>query len=100
MTGEINKRRYEYLYNIADRHKATLILVKVSAPPSLVQERLQARHADRLNKSDADWSVYGKMLPTVEEIRGKHFTVDTSQDISAKINQIVREAIGKSKQRR
>jgi predicted kinase len=96
----LTEKNREFLYAIADRWKVKLILVKVSAPVAVVRRRLQERQADTLSISDADWSIYDKMLPTVEPIRRKHFTVDTSRDISAVINKIVREATSKSKRRR
>jgi predicted kinase len=96
----LTEKNREFLYTIADRLKVNLILVKVSAPPSIVRQRLQARLTDTLSKSDADWSVYARMLPTVEAIRRKHFTVDTSRDISPVVKRIVSEALGKPKRRR
>jgi predicted kinase len=98
-TNLIEKNR-EFLYAIADRLEVKLILVKVFAPPSVVRQRLRTRLTETLNKSDADWSVYAKMLPTVEAISRRHLTVDTSRDISAAINRIVSEALGKPKRRR
>jgi hypothetical protein len=89
----LSEKNREYIYNIADRLKVKLILVRVSAPPKLVRQRLQARQADPANKSDADWDIYRKMQITEEEIHRKHYTVDTSQDITLVINKIVREAL-------
>lgn len=83
----------ERLYNIADRLNAKLIIVRVDAPPDLVQERLKARAESRQpeNHSDADWAVYQKMKPAVQTIRRNHFAVDTSRDIEPVLNKIVRE---------
>ncbi len=89
----LSEKNREYLYSIADRLKVKLILVRVSAPPELVRQRLQSRQADPTNKSDADWDIYRRMQPTEEEIRRKHYTIDTSQDISSIIDKIVREAL-------
>jgi predicted kinase len=89
----LSERNREYLYNIADRLQVRLILVRVSAPPELVRERLQARLANRSEKSDADWEVYLKMQPTEEKIRRRHYVVDTSQDTGAVVDRIVREAL-------
>lgn len=88
----LSEQNREYLYSIADRLEVKLVLVRVSAPPELVRQRLQARAEDSVDKSDADWEVYRKMLTTVEEIRRKHYTVDTSLDINPVIEKIVREA--------
>ena len=82
----------EHLYSIADRLDAKLILVRVEAPPEVVQERLENRLGNPKTKSDADWSVYQRMKPTVQIIRRNHYVVDTSQDITPVLDKIVREA--------
>ena len=88
----LSERHRERLYNIADRLGARLILVRVEAPPDVVYQRLK----DRLEgtgsetNSDADWSVFQKMKPTVEQIRRNHFAVDTSRDINPVLDKIVR----------
>lgn len=82
-----------YLYNIADRLEAKLVLVQVEAPPEVVRERLEARQ-QRLNpadKSDADWEVYQRMKATAEKISRKHYVVDTSRDITPVLDKVVRE---------
>ncbi len=58
----LSERHRERLYNIAERLNAKLILVRVEAPPDLVQERLKARASGKKkeDKSDADWIVYQK----------------------------------------
>jgi predicted kinase len=89
----LSEKNREYLYSIASRLKVKLILVRVSAPPELVRQRLQSRQADPTNKSDADWEIYRKMQPAEEKIHRKHYTIDTSQDISSTIDKIVREAL-------
>jgi len=89
----LSEKNREYLYSIASRLKVKLILVRVSAPPELVRQRLQSRQADPTNKSDADWEIYRKMQSTEEKIRRKHYAIDTSQDISPTIDKIVREVL-------
>jgi len=83
----------ERLYNIAERLKARLILVRVKAPPDLVRERLKARskRKEEEDKSDADWLVYQKMRPAVQKIHRQHYAVDTSRDITPVLDKIVRE---------
>jgi len=82
------------LYNIAEKHKARLIIVHTTTPPEVVRERLKSRVEKNQNgdKSDADWEVYLKLNATAEKIHRKHFTIDTSQDITPAVNKIVREA--------
>ncbi|MBI4187432.1 MAG: ATP-binding protein [Chloroflexi bacterium] len=89
----LTERYREYLYSIADRLDAKLVLVRVEAPPQVVQERLKLRRevANLGDKSDADWSVYQKMKPTVQKIRRRHYAVDTSRDITPVVDKIVRE---------
>jgi len=90
----LSEQYRERLYNIAERMSARLILVRVEAPPELVKERLRSRIEDRNpeDKSDADWAVYQKMKPGVQNIKRNHYAVDTSGDITPVIDKIVREA--------
>lgn len=89
-----HNREYLYsIYSIADRLSVKLTLVRVSAPAGVVRERLEKRQAARSGKSDADWEVYQKMKTSAEEICRKHFTMDTSRDISPAIDMVVREAL-------
>jgi len=93
----LTERNREYLYDISDRLRVKLILVKVTAPSALARQRLMQRQVDILNKSDADVAIYEKMLPTEEEIHRKHITVNTSRDISSAIQKITYEALGRVK---
>ncbi len=90
----LSERYRERLYNIAERLSAKLILVRVEAPPDLVQERLRARTENKSpeENSDADWAVYQKMKPAVQRITRNYFTADTSKDITPVLEKIVREA--------
>jgi predicted kinase len=89
----LSERHRERLYNIAERLNSRLILVLVKAPPDVVRERLEARAEgkDREDKSEADWAVYQKMKPTVQRIGRRHYAVDTSRDITAVLDKIVRK---------
>jgi hypothetical protein len=42
------------------------------------------------NASEAGWEVYKRMKPRGEKISRNHFVVDTSHDITAAIDKIVR----------
>ena len=68
-----------------------MVLIRVEAPPELVKQRMEERAIDTVNNSDADWTVYRLMIPSVERIRRNHYVVDTSRDISSVINRVVRE---------
>jgi predicted kinase len=89
----LTERYRERLYNIAEQHNARLIMVRIEAPPELVRQRLKGRAAKKnKDNSDADWTVYQEMKPTVEKIRRNHFAVDTSHDITPALNRIIKEA--------
>ena len=85
----------EYLYNIAERLDVKLILVRVEAPPDVVRQRLAGRDGESL--SQADWAVYEKLALTVEEIKRRHYTVDTSGDIGPVLDKIVAEINNQAK---
>jgi predicted kinase len=89
----LSERNRERLYNIADRLDVKLVLVRVEAPPGVVYQRLKARvgGANAEGNSDADWSVYQKMKPSVDRISRNHYAVDTSRDITPVLDKIVRE---------
>ena len=87
----LSERHRERLYSIADRLSVKLVLVRVEAPPQVVQERLDARQENSGSKSNADWVVYQRMKPTVQKIHRNHYAVDTSRDITPVLDKIVRE---------
>ena len=82
----------EYLYRAAERAGAKLILVWVEAPPEVVRQRLIARERTPVPQRDsqAGWEVYNKMKPRREKISRNHLVVDTSQDITAAVDKIIR----------
>ncbi|MBN2098853.1 MAG: ATP-binding protein [Dehalococcoidia bacterium] len=88
----LEEHNREQLYHIADQSGAKLIIVRIEAPPELVQQRLEgrARRVDQSDHSEADWDVYSKMKPTVQKINRNHFAVDSSRDIAPVIDKIVR----------
>ena len=86
------ERHREYLYRAAERAGAKLILVCVEAPTEVVRQRLLSREKTVIlqDDSEASWEVYNKMKPRREKISRNHFVVDTSQDVTAVIDKIVR----------
>jgi predicted kinase len=84
----------EYLYRAAERAGAKLILVWVEAPPEVVRQRLLAREAAAVPQSDsqAGWEIYNRMKPRRQKISRNHLVVDTSHDITAAVDKIVRTA--------
>jgi len=87
----LSERYRESLYSVADRLDVKLILVRVEAPAKVVRDRLNARRESPETKSDADWEVYQRMKPAVQQIRRNHYVVDTSRDITPVLDKIVRE---------
>lgn len=87
----LSERYRERLYSIADRFDARLILVRVEAPPEIVQKRLEDRQGKGVSTSDADWEVYQRMKPSVQKILRNHYAVDTSRDITPVLGKIERE---------
>ena len=85
----LSERYREYLYSIADRLDAELVLIKVEAPPEIARERLKNRQKTAAT-SGAGWAVYQRMRNSVQPIRRNHYVVDTSRDISPVVNKIVK----------
>ena len=83
----------ERLYNIADQRGVKLVLVRVKAPPEVVQDRLAGRKQGNhpQDQSDADWEVYQRMRPSVEPIHRNHFVVDTTRDVGPVVDKVVKE---------
>jgi hypothetical protein len=88
----LEEHNREPLYHIADQSGARLIIVRMEAPPEVVQQRLErrSRRKDQLDHSEADWNVYSKMRSTVDKIGRNHFAVDSSKDIAPVIDKIAR----------
>lgn len=86
------ERHREYIYRAAERTGAKLILVWVEAPTEVIRQRLLAREKAAIaqDDSEAGWKVYTKMKHRREKISRNYFVVDTSQDITAVINKIMR----------
>ncbi len=87
----LSERYRERLYSIADHLDARLILVRVEAPPEMVQKRLEGRRGKGVSTSDADWEIYQRMKSSVQKILRNHYVVDTSRDITPVLDKIGRE---------
>ncbi|MCS7287317.1 MAG: ATP-binding protein [Anaerolineae bacterium] len=82
----------EYVYRLAERNNAKLVIIQTVAPEEVVRERLEKRHTARDNHdiSDADWSVYSRMKEYQQPISRPHIVVDTSRDLEEEIQRILR----------
>ncbi|MBI3287121.1 MAG: ATP-binding protein [Chloroflexi bacterium] len=78
----------EFVYLLAERAGAKLVIVRTWAPEEVVRQRLMGRPAD--DYSDADWNVYQALTQTEQPIRRPHLVVDTSQDPEAALSKILR----------
>jgi len=76
---------------IAARQGCSLVLVGFTAPWDLVKRRLDRRvpGQDRGDFSDATWQIHCRMRPYEEAIQQPHIMVDTSQDVSWALDQVV-----------
>ena len=81
------------LRRICRRLSVPLLWVRVTAPLDVVKQRLAGRDAGQPDGfSDAGWDVYCRMAPGEEPIKGPHFNVDSSGDITGAVDQIARQA--------
>ncbi len=88
----LTERIREPLYEMAARLQAPLALVWFTAPRNTIRRRLADRAAGRSfdTYSDADWLIYCRLRPGEEPIPRPHLAVDSSQDISPVLDQLVR----------
>ncbi len=91
----LSEKNRERLYHIAYQVNARLVMVRVEAPPEVVQKRIKNRvdgTGSKEDQSEADWAVFQRMKTSVQQIRRRHhFVVDTSRDISPVLDKVVRE---------
>ncbi len=82
----------EYVYRLAERNGAKLVIVQTVAPDEVVRWRLEKRHTarDEHDISDADWAVYSRMKRRQQPINRPHIVVDTSGDIDEAVRKILR----------
>jgi predicted kinase len=89
------EREREPLYEIAERRRAKLVLVRLVAPRWLTHRRLRARQAGANREySEAGIPVYERMRFVQQPIGRDHIVVDTSKDISGAVDRIVEEMEG------
>lgn len=72
------------VYRIAEQKGARAVVVVFETPPDVVRQRIERRFVEPApwDRSDATWDVYVRMAAESEPVRGWHFVVDMSEDIS------------------
>lgn len=82
------------LYEIAEGRGARLTVVRVEAPPAVVEARLDRRLADvgPGDASEAGHDIYERMKAEAEPIQREHIVVNTSGDLDSAVERILREA--------
>jgi predicted kinase len=94
-------RHRQSVYRLAERNSARLLVVKVTADPQVVRERVVPR-CDQVSGavrpgqySEADWEVYQRMRRQAEPIQHEHISVDTSDgDIEAGVRRVLEAVRG------
>jgi len=87
----LTEKHRQHFYGIADRAGRKLIIVYTEAPSALVKERLDNRAKEAGNNSDADWKIYQRMKKSVDKIKRKHYSLNTSVDYTGILDKIVVE---------
>ncbi len=87
----LEERIRRKVYSIAELCDARLVIIWVTCPPSVVQQRLlrrrQSEDADDL--SDADWPVYLELRRRAEPIRRPHLVVNTAADYETVLQRLL-----------
>ena len=80
----------KYSYEAALARGAEVVVVRITAPESLISKRLRRRELGQSKDgaSDAGWDVYRRMKAREQPVVGPHFIVDTSRDITPSIEKI------------
>jgi hypothetical protein len=86
----LSEREREPLYELAERHRARLLIVLVTAPDSVARDRLEQRTMGASN-SEADAQIYEEMQWRLEEIRRPHHVIDTSGEIEPAVDTLAKE---------
>jgi len=75
----LRERRRRILYELADAHRARLLILSAYAPVEVIRARLARRVHDRApgDLSDADWSIYLRLRKDAEPIIRPHIIANT-----------------------
>ena len=88
----LEERIRRRVYDIAEMHDARLLIVWVTCPPAIVQQRLLRRQQapDEEDLSDADWLVYLDMRRRAEPIRRPHIVINTAVNFETVLNGLLK----------
>ncbi len=90
------RRNRKRLYQIAERSRAAVLIIQLTAPEPLIRERLTRRAADAQagratgDNSTAGIDVYERMRDTAQPIKHDHLVIDSSMDITPALREITR----------
>lgn len=80
------------IYDIAENTATPLSIIWFTAPIAVIRRRLDARAAGLSNDShsDANWEIHCRLRTGEEPISRPHLKVDSSQDVSPVVAEVVR----------
>jgi predicted kinase len=87
----LEERTRRKVYDIAEQCAARLLIIWVTCPPGIVQQRLlrrKERH-DEDDLSDADWLIYLELRRKADPIRRPHVVINTAADTSTAMQRIL-----------
>jgi predicted kinase len=87
----LEERTRRRAYDIADDVGAKLLIIWVTCPPGMVQERMLRRRDgwDEDDASDADYDVYLDLKRRAEPIRRPHIVVNTACDAGTALRRVL-----------
>ncbi|HEY3062239.1 MAG TPA: ATP-binding protein [Chloroflexota bacterium] len=87
----LEERIRRRVYEIAESCDARLLIVWVTAPVSVIQERMLRRRAgaDADDVSDADWRVYLDLRRKAESVRRAHLVINTAVDTETLLRVVI-----------
>ncbi len=87
----LTEKYRRHFYDISDRLGFKLVIVHLTANEPVIKGRLDKRAKECDTHSDADWKVYLRMKKSVDKIKRKHYSLDTSLDYGNIPDEIVEE---------
>lgn len=78
----------ELVYRIAEKKGVKLVVIRTTASPEVVKERLSGM--DGRGASEANWEVYLELAKNEEPIARPHLVVDTTQDADKALAKVLR----------